>query len=106
YFGGGLAVSDDAVVDDGRLVLFSIKPQSLGALARLLPALIRGPDGSIQGGELMRDAEFRIDTGRSRRINTDGEELTHTPATFRVHPGALKVCVPTAYREAYDARPR
>lgn len=104
YFGGGLAVSEDAVLDDGKLDLFSIEPQSLGALVRLLPALKRGPRPATQGGQLMRGENIRIHTARRRSINTDGEVLTHTPAEFRVLPKALKVRVPQAYHEAFVAR--
>lgn len=104
YFGGGLAVSGHAVPDDGRLDLFSLKPQSLGALMRLMPTLIRGPSRSIRGGELMQGTHFRIVTARPRAINTDGEVLTHTPAVFRVLPHALKVRVPNAYRTEFASR--
>lgn len=99
YFGGGLAVSEDSALDDGKLDLFSLEPQSLGALLRLLPALRRGPDTSTRRGHLMQGQWFDIDTARRRSINTDGEVLTYTPATFRVLPQALTVRVPAAYRE-------
>lgn len=104
YFGGGLAVAEDAVVDDGKLDLFSLQPQSLGLLIRLLPALVRGPNPATRGGQLMRGTHIHIDTRRRRSINTDGEVLTHTPAVFRVLPQALTVRVPMAYREAFVAR--
>lgn len=104
YFGGGLAVSEDAALDDGKLDLFSIDPQGLGAMTRLLPALIRGPNHAMRGGQLMQGAHIRIDTSRPRSINTDGEVLTHTPAVFRVLPRALAVRVPRAYPETFAAR--
>lgn len=104
YFGGGLAVSGDSTLDDGRLDLFSLKPQSLGSLMRLLPALRRGPDASFRGGQLLHGTHMRIETRRKRGINTDGEVLTHTPAEFSLLPGALSVRVPKAYREAFDKR--
>ena len=34
-------------------------------------------------------------------VNTDGEILTETPASFRVLPGALQVKVPQAYVDRY-----
>src|SRR5699024_2935287 len=104
YFGGGLAVSGSAELDDGQLDLFSLEPQSLGSLMRMLPALLRGPDASVRGGRLMQGASIRIVTRRRRGVNTDGEVLTHTPADFRVLPQALTVRVPSAYREAFERR--
>lgn len=104
YFGGGLAVSEDAVVDDGKLDLFNLEPQGLGHLVRLLPALIRGPASTTRGAQLIQGTRIRIDTRRPRSINTDGEVLTRTPAVCRVLPRALTVRVPTAYRQAFLAR--
>jgi len=101
YFGGGLAVSSDAALDDGTLDLYSLKPQRPGALLRMLPSLVRGPDKSIQGVQLLESEAFEITTDRVMQINTDGEIMTETPATFRVLPGALTVKVPQAYVEQY-----
>ncbi|GAB3671865.1 lipid kinase [Salinisphaera aquimarina] len=101
YFGGGLAVASDAALDDGRLDLYSLKPQSLGKLIGMLPSLVRGPDKSVQGVQLLEGTEFHVSTGQPMPINTDGEILTETPATFRVLPGALSVKVPAEYIERY-----
>lgn len=101
YFGGGLAVASDAALDDGRLDLYSLQPQSLGKLVGMLPTLVRGPDKSIQGVQLFEGTEFEVDTGKPMPINTDGEILTETPATFRIHPGALQVKVPQEYLDRY-----
>lgn len=101
YFGGGLAVAHDAALDDGRLDLYSLRPQSLGKLIAMLPALVRGPDKSIQGVQLFEGTEFEVETDRPMPINTDGEILTETPAHFRVWPAALQVKVPREYVERY-----
>ncbi|MAS10429.1 lipid kinase [Endozoicomonas sp. G2_2] len=101
YFGGGLAVANDAALDDGRLDLYSLKPQSLARLVGMLPALVRGPDKSVQGVQLFEGTTFEITTDRPMPVNTDGEILTETPASFRVLPGALQVKVPQAYVDRY-----
>lgn len=101
YFGGGLAVTSDAALDDGRLDLYSLKPASLGKLIGMLPSLVRGPDKSVQGVQLLEGTEFHVSTGKPMPINTDGEILTETPATFRVLPGALAVKVPEEYIRRY-----
>jgi YegS/Rv2252/BmrU family lipid kinase len=104
YFGGGLAVASDAALDDGRLDLYSLKPQSLTRLIGMLPALVRGPDKSIQGVQLLEGTTFEVDTGRPMPINTDGEILTETPASFRIWPAALQVKVPQEYVDRYGRR--
>ena len=103
YFGGGLAVASDAALDDGRLDLYSLKPQSLTKLVGMLPALVRGPDKSVQGVQLLEGTTFEITTDRPMPINTDGEILTETPASFRVLPGALQVKVPQEYVDRYGS---
>jgi len=104
YFGGGMAVSSDAALDDGQLDVYSLKPQRLTSLIRMLPGLIRGPDESMQGLQMFEGTEFEIRTDSPMDINTDGELLTATPATFRVLPRALTVKVPQAYMEQYGYR--
>ncbi|ROO30900.1 lipid kinase [Salinisphaera orenii] len=101
YFGGGLAVSSDAALDDGRLDLYSLEPASFGQLVGMLPSLVRGPDKYVQGVQMFEGTTFHVDTGRPMPINTDGELLTETPATFRVLPRALEVKVPREYIERY-----
>lgn len=104
YFGGGLAVSGDSSLEDGRFDVFNLEPQGLLSLLRMLPALLRGPDASIRGGQLMQGRHIRVLTRRRRGINTDGEVLTHTPAEFCMLSRALTVRVPAAYRADYERR--
>jgi YegS/Rv2252/BmrU family lipid kinase len=101
YFGGGLAVASDAALDDGRLDLYSLEPQSLTRLIGMLPALVRGPDNSVQGVQLLEGPAFEVTTDRPMSINTDGEIVTQTPATFHVLPAALRVKVPQDYVDRY-----
>ncbi|MGN8157556.1 lipid kinase [Salinisphaera sp. RV14] len=101
YFGGGLAVASDAALDDGRLDLYSLKPQPLPSLIAMLPGLVRGPHKAMQGVQLFESTAFEIHTEQPMAINTDGEILTATPATFRVWPRVLTVKVPRAYIDRY-----
>ncbi|MDA3919595.1 MAG: lipid kinase [Salinisphaera sp.] len=104
YFGGGMAVTSEAAIDDGRLDVYSLKPQPLWSLVGSLPGLVRGPDKSMQDVQLFEGTEFHITTDRPMDINTDGEILTRTPATFRVLPGALTVKVPQEYIDQYHQK--
>ncbi|HET7313347.1 lipid kinase [Salinisphaera sp.] len=103
YFGGGLAVSSDAALDDGQLDLYSLKPQPLSSLIAMLPGLVRGPHKAMQGLQLFEGTAFHIRTEEPMDINTDGEILTATPATFRVLPQALTVKVPQRYIDRYGS---
>ncbi|MES1935008.1 lipid kinase [Salinisphaera hydrothermalis] len=103
YFGGGMAVSSDAALDDGRLDLYSLEPQPLSSLIAMLPGLMRGPNKAMQGVQLFEGTEFEIRTEQPMDINTDGELLTATPATFRVLPRALTVKVPQTYLDRYGS---
>lgn len=103
YFGGGMAVSSDAALDDGRLDLYSLKPQPLRSLLAMLPGLMRGPHKTMQGVQLFEGKEFEIRTREPMDINTDGEILTATPAMFRVLPRALTVKVPQDYIDRYGS---
>jgi len=101
YFGGGLPVASDAALDDERLDLYSLEPQGFWSMVGKLPALARGPDRSVRGVQLFDGRSFRVTTNRPMPINTDGEILTETPASFRVLPQALTVKVPRAYIDQY-----
>lgn len=107
YFGGGLAVASDAALDDGRLDLYSLKPQRLSSLLATLPGLVRGPHRAMQGVQLFEGRQFHIRTDEPMAINTDGEILTATPATFRVLPRALTIRVPQEYLDRHGrGKPR
>ncbi len=94
FYGAGSVVEATARIDDGRLDLYSIDPQPLGQLLRLGPSLRRGQAGDDHGLRRLGGSSLEVDTGISLPIETDGEIRAHTPARFRVLPGALRVLAP------------
>ncbi len=94
HYGAGLTIAGDARIDDHRLNLYSLAPQSLWRLMLLAPALRRGPEESRPGLKLLAGEEIIIRTRRPLPVDTDGELTTTTPARFRVLPAALPVFVP------------
>lgn len=104
YFGGGVTVSTSAALDDAKLDMYSLKPQSIWSMLTMIPAFVRGPDKSIQGGHLLQGREIYVSTSKPMKINTDGELLTKTPATFRVLPRAITVKVPQEYIDRFANR--
>jgi YegS/Rv2252/BmrU family lipid kinase len=97
HYGGGLTVAEDAAIDDGWLDLLSLAPLGPWRLIRLARAFRSGRFRNEPGVSVMRARRIELRTRRQRRINTDGEVTTTTPATFEVAPAALSVFVPAPY---------
>lgn len=96
YYGSALPVAADATIDDARLDLYSLEVRHWLQLVTLVPALRSGHHGSKASVEALRGTEFEITTVIPREINVDGEICLHTPARFRVLPGALEVFAPVS----------
>ncbi|MDB9510002.1 lipid kinase [Kamptonema animale CS-326] len=94
YYGGGMTVAEDATIDDQRLDLYSLETKHWWQIVALLPAMRQGNHASWPGVRALHGQEIEVRTSKSRRINTDGEITTHTPAIFRVIPKALAVFAP------------
>ncbi|MGQ9369091.1 lipid kinase [Azospirillum sp. ST 5-10] len=94
HYGGGMTVSADASLDDGLLHVYSLEISHWWELLALLPAFWTGRHGRRSDVRAFACAEVTIRTRRPRRINTDGEVSTRTPATFRVLRNAVRVYTP------------
>ena len=94
YYGGGLAVADDASIADDRLDLYSLEIDHFWRWVYLLPAMYRGRHHLYPYVHAQQGQEFFIDCNRSLAINTDGEIKTQTPAHFKVISKAISVLVP------------
>jgi diacylglycerol kinase (ATP) len=91
-FGGGLRITEGALLDDGMLDVVVIKPMSRGSLVRTYPKLFKGTHTSHPQYEhhLVRKV-----TVASPGITTyaDGERFGDLPLTVECAPGALTVHV-------------
>ncbi|EYD71492.1 Transcription regulator (contains diacylglycerol kinase catalytic domain protein) [Rubellimicrobium mesophilum DSM 19309] len=96
YYGAGMAVEKDAEIDDSCLNLYSLEFGHLWKLALVYPAFRKGRHGLWKEVRTMRCREVDIRTARPKKINTDGEITTETPAQFRVLPRAVSVFAPAA----------
>ncbi|MBP0446937.1 lipid kinase [Roseomonas sp. SSH11] len=94
YYGGGIAIKEDARIDDGRLNLYSLEFESLWKLALVYPAFRSGRHGMWREVRTVELEEAEIRTRRPRRVNTDGEITTSTPARFRILRRAVTIMVP------------
>ncbi|WP_037256455.1 MULTISPECIES: lipid kinase [Alphaproteobacteria] len=93
--GGGVRVHADASIDDGRLDLYSLEPQPLWRLPILFPAFMRGTHNAWRSVTNLRAREFHVETpAKPKRVNADGEIVSRTPATFKLHRNAVWVRLP------------
>jgi YegS/Rv2252/BmrU family lipid kinase len=96
YYGGGMAVEEDAEIDDGLLRLYSLEFESLWKLALIYPAFRSGTHGMWREVRTAAFKEAEVRTRRPRPVNADGELITQTPARFRLLKDAISVFTPTA----------
>ncbi|WP_315790420.1 lipid kinase [Fischerella sp. JS2] len=94
YYGGGMAVAPDAMIDDQRLDLYSLEIRHWWEIIPLLPRMRQGRHINARNVRALQVQEIEIHTRKPRPINTDGEITTYTPAYFRVIPKAVAVFVP------------
>jgi diacylglycerol kinase (ATP) len=94
YYGGGMAVEEDARADDGRLDVYSLETPHWWHLIKLAPALRRGTQGRSKYVRAFHTTELSLWTRRRHDVNADGELVTTTPARFTVRPRAVRVFVP------------
>jgi YegS/Rv2252/BmrU family lipid kinase len=94
YYGGGLTVAEDAAIDDERLDLYSLEIPHWWHIFFLLPALRSGRFSERIGICRWEGKRITVKTSYPKRLNTDGEMTTTTPALFELCPKALEVFVP------------
>ena len=94
YYGGGMAVADDATINDQRLDLYSLECRHWWQIILLLPALWQGKHADLPGVRTLVGKEFEVYTRKPQPINADGEIVTYTPAKFRLVPKAITVFAP------------
>jgi diacylglycerol kinase (ATP) len=89
-FGGGLRITEGAVLDDGLLDVVVIKPMSRGGLVRTYPKLFNGTHVTHPQYEHHRVTKVTL---ASPGITTyaDGERFGELPLTVECAPGALTV---------------
>jgi diacylglycerol kinase (ATP) len=92
-FGGGLRITEGALLDDGLLDVVAILPMSKTALVRTYPKLFKGTH--------VHHPEYRHYPARTVTIAApgvvayaDGERIGALPLTVEVVPAALRVLVP------------
>ena len=92
-FGGGLRITEGAILDDGLLDVVVIRPMTKTALVRTYPKLFKGTH--------VHHPEYRHYPARTVTVAApgvvayaDGERIGALPLTVEVVPRALRVLVP------------
>ncbi len=96
FYGGGMAIAEDAKIDDRRLDIYSLELEHWWQIFPLLHRLPQGQQNLLSCVQTFQGETVEILTTKPQDINTDGEITAQTPATFRVIPQALAVFVPSA----------
>lgn len=91
YYGGGMAVSVDAEIEDGLLHVYSVAPATLWKLLRATLPLMRGVAKDPEAVQMLEARQLRVETERPMSVVADGERITTTPVDFEVLPAAIQV---------------
>ena len=91
-FGGGLRITEGALLDDGLLDVVLFHPLSKPDLLRTYPKLFRGTHTSHPAYEHHRVRQVTV-AARGIVAYGDGERLAPLPLTVTAVPAALKVLV-------------
>jgi diacylglycerol kinase (ATP) len=92
-FGGGLRITEGALLDDGLLDVVIIKPMSRTMLLRTYPKLFKGTHVHHPGYQHHHAKTVTI-AAPGITAYADGERIGPLPLTVEVAPLALRVLVP------------
>ncbi|MGH3088285.1 MAG: lipid kinase [Rubrobacteraceae bacterium] len=94
FYGGGLAVSPEAGMDDGTLDVYAIRMGRHRDLLGIARYLKSGDFINHECVEHYVTNRVHLETSPRQKINIDGEVVASSPQDFSVVPNALKVMVP------------
>ncbi|ADL08975.1 diacylglycerol/lipid kinase family protein [Thermosediminibacter oceani] len=91
YYGGGMMICPDALLDDGLLDVCIVNSIGRMELLRFLPSVFTGKHKNHPAYEVFRGKKVRVEFERPTKVHADGDVIGTTPVEFSVEPGALKV---------------
>jgi diacylglycerol kinase (ATP) len=94
HYGGGMTVSTDARLDDGKLAVLCIREQPTWQLASHAMALRNGDAGALDGIEVFTGRHVRLETEVPMKASADGELVCETPLDCQSRHAALRVFAP------------
>lgn len=95
YAGGGvMRISPGARMDDGQLNICLIEAVGRLEALRHLPGLLRGTHITHPKARYFTGQTLALEADPPTDVQLDGDSLGHTPGTFQLRPGAIRVLVP------------
>ena len=91
YFGGGMRVAPNALLDDGYFDVVTIGDVGRIELIYNLPRVYRGTHLRNSKVKSERARTVRVESDRQLLVQADGDLLGQVPAQFQIIPGALTI---------------
>lgn len=91
YFGGGIEVSEDVRLDDGRFEVYVVGDLSRGEALAALTRLYGGTVDEIDQVRHFRAKRVCVESEERVRVNLDGENPGYVPARVKLLPAALRL---------------
>lgn len=92
-YGGGMKVTPEASVVDGRLDVCLLEAMSTPAFLRAFPSVFRGSHVRHPKVRMLRSRRVTVEADRRVTVYADGERIGPAPAVFEVVPEAISVVV-------------
>jgi diacylglycerol kinase (ATP) len=96
YFGGGMKIAPDAVLDDGQFEVVIVRGRSKLSLIRDLRLVYAGAHRTLASCTFLRGKRITVEpmgdvAANAALLDLDGESPGRIPATFEIIPGAITV---------------
>lgn len=99
-FAGGIQLTDDASLGNGRIVVQIVTGKSKLRLAADWYLRIVGLADAAEGVEELEGRQIQIRTSPPQMVSLDGEVQARTPVQLKVHHAAVKVVIPAGQDSA------
>ena len=90
-YGGGMRITPQARLDDGRLDVCFVRRVNKARLLRLFPTVFSGKHLAIKEVEYFQAERARVETESPLDVYADGEFICQTPVEMTVAPKAMRV---------------
>lgn len=91
FFGGGMCVAPDAVIDDGYFDIIILRDLSKLDLLMNLPKVYGGKHLGHPRISSMRGKRIEIISGKNALLDIDGEQPGHAPVAIELLPGVINL---------------
>lgn len=93
YF-GHTPLTPEASLNSGHLTFYSTSDATIVDAAKTYASILLDRQGLLTNAHIIDAKKLRVRTRPAQVLAIDGEVRGHTPARFKVVPGALRVMVP------------